>query len=55
MATVSIEGNRRARSPELSVAATDLEGRWERPGHLARVRSVATGLHFAATLVQSEI
>ncbi len=28
-------------SPELSVAATDLEGRWERPGHLAGVRSVA--------------
>jgi hypothetical protein len=40
-ASVSIEGNRWARFPELSVAATDLEGRRERPGNLAGVRSVA--------------
>jgi hypothetical protein len=55
MATVNIEGKRWARSPELSVATTDLEGRWEMPGNLAGVRSVRTGLHVAATLVQSKI
>jgi hypothetical protein len=55
MASVSIEGNRWARSPELFVAATDLEGRWEVPGNLGGGEIGRTGLHVAATLVQSEV